>query len=171
MKARRTSILLVIFLLAYTVTQINIFTPVTQADGDDSNHVEFWILGLEFKGTAGADEPFIAEGDKVERYVFYPDTIIVQKGQEVTLNFLGVNGGSGHPTSIENYHETEFTFMRNETKTIEFTADKAGVFLIHCGKHVPTMDAYLIVEDGETDTQPGSLGVDRREREHLSKCP
>lgn len=115
--------------------------------------VEIWVLGVEFKGTAGAGEPFIDEGDKVERYVFIPDTIRVQQGQNVKLHFLGINGGSGHTTHIEHYVPTPFTFMRNETVTKEFVADRAGSFHMTCTTHPPTMNAEFIVEASE------SLGI------------
>ncbi|OLS22275.1 MAG: hypothetical protein HeimC3_31520 [Candidatus Heimdallarchaeota archaeon LC_3] len=133
--------------------------PVLGEEGHDDTKAEFWILGIEFKGTADANEPYIAEGDKVERYVFIPDTIIVQKGQEVTLHFLGVNGGGGHPTTIEHYVESSFTFKRNQTVTKVFTADKAGIFAIVCSSHQPTMNAWLIVEDGTTETTPSGDSV------------
>ena len=135
-------------------------------DGDtdttlSGDTVEFWMLGIEFKGTADAGEQYIAEDDKVERYVFYPSSLRVKKDQTVKINFLGINGGSGHPTTIENYVTTEFTFLRNQTVTKEFTADTAGVFKIHCGKHKPTMDAYLIVEEtGKTITPIQSDNVE-----------
>jgi plastocyanin len=119
--------------------------------------VEIWVLGVEFKGTAGAGEPFIDEGDKVERYVFIPSTIRVQQGQNVKLNFLGINGGGGHTTHIEHYVPTPFTFMRNETVTKEFVADRAGTFHMTCTTHPPTMNAEFIVEASSTS---GIAGVD-----------
>ncbi len=122
--------------------------PAQAAVSQPGDTAEFWILGVEYKGTAGAGEPYIDEGDKVERYVWVPDTIQVQKGQTVVLHFLGINGGSGHPTTIEHYVSTSFTVMRNQTVTKEFIADEVGVFAIICSRHQPTMDAYLIVEDG-----------------------
>ncbi|MEE9236822.1 MAG: hypothetical protein V3U52_03430 [Thermoplasmata archaeon] len=132
------------------------FQPFHGAIAQTEDTVEFWILGVEFKGTAGAGEPYIDEGDKVESYMFFPETIRVQKGQNVILNFLGINGGSGHPTTIENYVTQSFTFMRNQTVTKEFVADEAGVFAITCSRHQPTMNAYLIVEDPEAG---GAMGV------------
>jgi len=136
------------------------FQPVGQASHQASDTVEFWVLGVEFKGTAGAGEPYIAEGDKVDRYVFYPDTIRVQKGQRVTLNFLGVNGGSGHPTTIENYVPESFLFLRNQTVTKEFVASQAGVFAITCSAHQPTMTGQLIVEDTSAlGLNPWSLAI------------
>lgn len=126
---------------------IGIALPFFEARAQAQETVEVWVLGVEYKGTAGADEPYIAEGDKVEAYVFYPDTIRVVKGQTVVLHFLGINGGSGHPMTIERYVEEPFTFYRNQTLTKEFVADQAGVFQIACLKHQPTMNAQLIVEE------------------------
>ncbi|MFQ5946883.1 MAG: hypothetical protein ACE5NC_11680 [Anaerolineae bacterium] len=122
------------------------FQPLPGARAQE-DEVEIWVLGVEFKGTAGADEPYIAEGDKVERYVFVPDQIVVQQGQHVHLHFLGVNGGGGHTTTIENYVTAPFTFFRNQTVDKEFVADKPGVFKIVCSNHPPTMVAELIVEE------------------------
>ncbi|MCJ2531052.1 MAG: hypothetical protein LN413_01865 [Candidatus Thermoplasmatota archaeon] len=104
-------------------------------------------MGVEFKGTADANEPYIDEGDKVEAYAFYPDTIRVQKGQTVTIHFLGVNGGGGHPVNIENYVPDVFRFYRNQTVTKTFVADQAGVFAITCYDHQPSMNGFLIVEE------------------------
>ncbi|MFQ5919885.1 MAG: hypothetical protein ACE5I4_07575 [Thermoplasmata archaeon] len=117
--------------------------------------VEIWVLGVEFKGTAGPGEPFIEEGDKVERYVFVPDTIRVQQGQNVKLHFLGINGGGGHTMFIEHYVPTPFTFMRNETVTKEFIADRAGSFDMICSTHPPTMTAEFIVQGSEASTIAG----------------
>ena len=117
---------------------------------DEAHEVEVWILGVEFKGTADAGEPYIDEGQKAERYMFIPSIIHVPLGAHVTLHFFGVNGGGGHDVVIDNYVPTKFTFMRNQTVTKDFTANKAGIFNIHCSDHEPTMDAYLIVEDPET---------------------
>ncbi len=133
-----------VLLLAFAALAVQ---PVSEASHQASDTVEFWVLGIEFKGTAGAGEPYIPEGDKVERYVFYPDTIRVQQGQRVILNFFGVNGGSGHPTTIENYVPESFLFLRNQTVTKEFVANQAGVFAITCSAHQPTMTGQLIVED------------------------
>lgn len=123
------------------------------------NSVHFWVLGVEFKGIAGENEPYLDPGDKVAHYMFYPSTIRVKKGQNVTLSFLGVNGDE-HETSIEYYAPTEFEFYRNQTVTKNFIADKSGFFKIDCEYHGPTMEAYLIVEDGITETTPPGDSVE-----------
>ncbi len=121
--------------------------PAAAATAQPGDTAEFWILGVEYKGTAGANEPYIDEGDKVEAYTFSPDTIRVQRGQTVTLHFLGVNGGGGHPVNIEYYVPDVFRFYRNQTVTKTFVADQEGVFAITCYDHQPTMNGQLIVEE------------------------
>lgn len=69
MKMKRLSILVMLFLVIPMVYYSGLGSTSVVATGEHENHVEFWILGIEFKGTADANETYIAEGDKVERYV------------------------------------------------------------------------------------------------------
>lgn len=119
------------------------------------------ITAVEPKGGANvAKEPFPAtplpEGKgyelkqpdetgrwQVSLYVWEPRQIFVNEGDEVTLEFVGVNGAK-HPTTIAGYDKT-FELKRGEVNRVSFTADKAGVFPIVCALHHPTMVAELIV--------------------------
>ena len=76
-------------------------------------------------------------------YVFDPRQIVVDQGDEVTLEFIGINGAS-HPTTIGGYDKT-FELKRGQVTRVTFTADKAGVFPIVCATHHPTMVAEFIV--------------------------
>jgi plastocyanin len=153
---RLSLVVLGVMVLGMAITlvamQIGLPFPGVRAQEDE---VDIWVLGVEFKGTAGAGEPHIDEGDKVERYVFVPDKIVVQQGQHVHLHFLGINGGGGHTVIIENYVTTPFQFFRNQTVTKEFVADEAGVFKIVCSDHPPTMTGELIVETSSVSAVAG----------------
>ena len=88
-----------------------------------------------------------AEGRwEVSTYRWDPNQIIVNQGDEVTLEILGVNGDE-HPTVIEGY-DISFTVKRGQLSTVTFTADKAGVFEYRCGTHPPSMVGELIVLPG-----------------------
>ena len=76
-------------------------------------------------------------------YVFDPRQITVDQGDEVTLEFVGINGAS-HPTTIAGYDKT-FELKRGQSTRVTFVADKAGTFPIVCATHHPTMVAELIV--------------------------
>ena len=121
----------------------------------------FTIAAYEAKGGVTTDkEPFPAnplpagEGYtlkkpdangrwEVSAYVWLPNQITVNQGDDVTLDFVGINGAS-HPVSIQGYGKP-FVVTRGTTTRISFKAEKAGVFKIDCGLHMPTMTGELIV--------------------------
>ncbi|MGE0023522.1 MAG: hypothetical protein AB7S70_07820 [Hyphomicrobium sp.] len=121
----------------------------------------FVVTAVEPKGGANVEkEPFPAaplpEGGgyvlkkpneegrwEVSVYVFDPRQIFVDEGDEVTLQFVGVNGGS-HPITIEAYGQT-FELKRGHVNTVTFVADKPGRHSIICSSHQPTMISELIV--------------------------
>lgn len=88
-----------------------------------------------------------AEGRwEVSTYRWEPNQIIVNQGDEVTLEILGVNGAE-HPSVIDGY-DISFTVKRGQLTTVTFTADKPGVFELRCGTHQPSMVGELIVLAG-----------------------
>jgi plastocyanin len=119
------------------------------------------MVAVEPKGGTTADkEPFPAaalpggKGYELKRpdasgrwevstYRWDPNQIIVNQGDEVTLEILGVNGAE-HPTVIDGYN-ISFTVKRGQLTPVTFTADKAGVFEFRCGIHEPSMVGELIV--------------------------
>ncbi len=80
---------------------------------------------------------------EVSAYVWMPSQIIVNQGDDVTLEFVGINGAA-HPAAIAGYNQS-FTVMRGEVTKVSFKADKAGVFAIDCPAHKPSMRGELIV--------------------------
>lgn len=85
-----------------------------------------------------------AEGNWViEAYRFTPGTVVVQQGDIVTLEILGINGAE-HPFTIEGY-DVSGVVTRGAITRVTFTADKPGIFRVICGKHLPGMTADLVV--------------------------
>ena len=80
---------------------------------------------------------------EVSSYVWLPSQIIVNVGDEVTLEFVGINGAS-HPTTIAAFGQT-FTLKRGHAHRVTFKADKVGIFGITCSTHEPSMSGELIV--------------------------
>lgn len=121
----------------------------------------FTIAAVEPKGGAAAEkEPFPAaplpEGGgyelkkpnadgrwQVSAYLWSAQQIHVNQGDEVSLNFVGLNGSS-HPTTIEGYDKS-FTLKRGQVVNVSFVADTPGVFRIICSRHQPTMVSELVV--------------------------
>jgi hypothetical protein len=80
---------------------------------------------------------------EVSVYMWTPSQIIVNQDDDVTLEFVGINGAN-HPTTIAGYDKS-FVLKRGQVTKINFKADKAGLFAIQCGTHKPTMAAELVV--------------------------
>lgn len=118
------------------------------------------MAAYELKGGANvAEEPFPgaalpepgyelkAPNDEgrweVEAYTWLPEQIVVNQGDQVTLEIIGVNGEE-HNSLIENYVD-EFVVRRGQITTLTFTADKPGVFKITCHNHSASMIGELVV--------------------------
>lgn len=80
---------------------------------------------------------------EVSTYRWMPGTIVVNQGDEVTLEIIGINGAE-HPFTIEGYDMTG-TVTRGHVTTVAFTADKAGIFSLVCTIHLPSMTTDLVV--------------------------
>ena len=70
---------------------------------------------------------------EVSVYMWSPSQIIVNQDDEVTLEFVGINGAN-HPTTIAGYDKS-FVLKRGQVTKISFRADKPGLFSIQCGTH------------------------------------
>ena len=80
---------------------------------------------------------------EVSAYVWQPSQIVVNEGDEVTLEFAGINGAS-HPTRIEGLAQS-FTLLRGQAHRISFVASKVGTFRIVCTTHQPSMVGEVVV--------------------------
>ena len=137
------------------------FVAVIAATPASAEKRQFTMLAVEPKGGATVDkEPYptatLPEGGglvrkhpdhtgrwEVSAYVWQPSQLIVTEGDEVTIDFVGINGAS-HPAKIAGYDKA-FVVKRGETLRVSFTANKAGVFPITCDTHKPSMTGELVV--------------------------
>ena len=80
---------------------------------------------------------------EISTYKWDPGTMVVNEGDTVTMEFVGINGDE-HPFTLEGYWISN-TVKRGEITRITFKADKAGIFKLICRKHTPSMQADLVV--------------------------
>ena len=80
---------------------------------------------------------------EVSAYLWSPGQIVVNQGDEVALDFVGINGAS-HPTEIKGLGKA-FTLKRGQVTRVEFKADKPGVYPIVCAAHAPSMRGEVVV--------------------------
>ncbi len=80
---------------------------------------------------------------EVSTYQWQPSFIVVNQGEQVTLEIIGINGAE-HISSLPPYVE-KFTVKRGQLTKVTFTASRAGIFPIVCVSHQPSMTGYLVV--------------------------
>ena len=88
---------------------------------------------------------------KIERYVFHPGFLVVNRGDRVVLKIHALKGDK-HIVQIPAFKTGETQILRGEEKTISFVANKAGVFEIQCTNHLDShkegpMVGYIYVFD------------------------
>jgi len=78
--------------------------------------------------------------------IWTPSFFVVKKGDKVKITL--VNAASGlHAFAIEGYPvDVQVNNAEGDnTKTVEFTADKAGIFRIYCSMHAGHVGGQLLV--------------------------
>ena len=106
---------------------------VTAQDKPAAENVrEFKSVNIEVKG----------------QKIWVPGTFIVKKGDKVKITLINTAPSGVHAFEIDGYPSTKAAVDNKEganTKTVEFTADKAGVFRIWCPMHAPHVGGQLLV--------------------------
>ncbi len=82
-------------------------------------------------------------GWKIRQYMFAPSVIVVNQGDQVTLNFVDVQGPE-HMITVDGI-APEFDIHRGEMKTVTFTADTPGTINFWCSMHEPNMRGEIVV--------------------------
>ena len=108
-------------LLVATGTPVRAQTPPTVAQT---------FVNLEYEGTK----------------IWLPGTLVVKQGTKVTLKLINnvPSDPKEHGFAIPAYSIAE-TVVRGEPKTVEFTADKPGIFPITCHLHPAHVGGQLVV--------------------------
>ena len=80
---------------------------------------------------------------EVSTYLWMPSQIVVHQGDEVILEFVGINGAS-HPTEIKGLGKA-FTLKRGHVMRVDFKAERPGVYPVICNAHLPSMRGEIVV--------------------------
>jgi nitrosocyanin len=75
--------------------------------------------------------------------VWVPSTLVVKTGDRVRVKLINKLDAE-HGCRIAGYN-VEQVVQGNQSNTIEFTADRAGIFTIDCQLHPPHVGGQLVV--------------------------
>lgn len=104
-------------------------------------------LAMSASAASGADRIFTSVNIEYEgTKVWVPSTFIVQKGDKVRITLINKvpSDPPEHGFAIPNFGIVE-TVKRGEPKTIEFVADKTGIFPLQCHLHPAHIGGQLVV--------------------------
>ncbi|MBI2386579.1 MAG: cupredoxin domain-containing protein [Elusimicrobia bacterium] len=80
--------------------------------------------------------------------IWTPGVFIVKKGDRVKITLVNTAPSGVHAFAIEGIPGSEASVDNKEganTKVVEFTADKAGLFRVYCPMHIPHVGGQLLV--------------------------
>ena len=105
--------------------------PCTQAHAGGKS-ASFTVANVEYEGTK----------------LFVPPTLVVKKGDQVKITILNniPSDPPNHGFAIPDFG-VETVVNRGEPQTVEFTADKTGIFDIKCQLHPAHVHGQLVVQE------------------------
>ncbi len=80
--------------------------------------------------------------------IWTPSFFVVKKGEKIKIALVNTAPSGVHAFAIEGIAGTEVSVDNKEganTKVVEFTADKAGIFRIYCPLHAGHVGGQLLV--------------------------
>lgn len=116
----------------------------TNVKGDAAHPAEPFPESAKSSGGGLIVRPPNEQGDwTVRAFVFQPSQVVVQQGDKVTLNFVGVQGPS-HTIAIDGQNE-RITLKRGEMKSLRFVAEQPGTIRFVSVGREPTMQGSILV--------------------------
>jgi len=89
---------------------------------------EFSMVNVEYEGTK----------------IWLPSLLVVKKSERVRIQLINNVPSGEHGFSIAEFNVVEKIF-KGETRTAEFTADKAGLFKMFCQLHPKHIGGQILV--------------------------
>lgn len=104
---------------------------------------------VETKAPSGPLREFKSVNIEVKgNKIWTPGVFIVKKGDRVKITLVNTAPSGVHAFAIEGIPGSEASVDNKEganTKVVEFTADKAGIFRVFCPIHAPHVGGQLLV--------------------------
>jgi plastocyanin len=82
---------------------------------------------------------------KIPHDAFTLQTIVANKGENVTIKFYNTEANEAHTFTLDAPYNINKDLIGGQNSTINFVADKEGIFTYYCIYHLPTMTGKLVV--------------------------
>ena len=89
----------------------------------------------------GVEEEFL----KIPHDAFTLQTIVANKGDNVTIKFYNTEGEERHTFTLDAPYSINEDLKGGQNSTINFVANKEGIFTYYCVYHLPTMTGKLVI--------------------------
>jgi len=89
----------------------------------------------------GVEEEFL----KIPHDAFTLQTIVANKGDNLTIKFYNTEANEAHTFTLDAPYSINEDLKGGQNSTINFVADKEGIFTYYCIYHLPTMIGKLVV--------------------------
>jgi nitrosocyanin len=107
------------------------------------------VYAAETKAPAAPVREFKSVNIEVKgNKIWTPSFFVVKKGDKVKITLINTAESGVHAFEIDGYPSTKASVNNKEgdnSKTVEFTADKAGIFRIFCPMHAGHVGGQLLV--------------------------
>ena len=128
------AVILITSAITMNVFAVNIDKQVFAQNITDA----FYVFPIEIEGI---EEEFL----KIPHDGFLPQTIVATKGDNITIKFYNTETHEPHTFTLDNPYNINQDLKGGENATINFVADKEGVFTYYCIYHLPTMVGQFVV--------------------------
>ncbi|MDX1373120.1 MAG: cupredoxin domain-containing protein [Nitrososphaeraceae archaeon] len=82
---------------------------------------------------------------KIPHDAFTLQNIIANQGENVSIKFYNTEAEEAHSFTLDSPYNINADLKGNENTTINFVADKPGIYTYYCIYHLPTMTGKLVV--------------------------
>ncbi len=117
-----------------------------------------WVLWYFLLSSGAATAATVAEGVQEVRITvqggYNPDTIVVQAGKPVRLQFYRAETADCSERLVFEQFAIDVPLPAFETTTVEFTPSEAGEYRFRCGMNM--LKGLLVVEPATADRRPSA---------------
>jgi len=100
--------------------------------------IPYYLFPTEIEGI---EEEFL----KIPHDAYSVQTIVAKKGDNLTIKFYNTEGEERHTFTLDAPYTINEDLKGGQNSTINFVANKEGIFTYYCVYHLPTMTGRLVV--------------------------